>query len=373
MRADLVGAPHDRLDVLDLGRLEEDVADRDEQRALVDRLDDRLVVLADDDLETRLRLVEVANGREVAAFVDDPVPRGVDREEAREHDGLGDRHVLVHHGRARRGADDPPDLVAHRHRRRPPALPPGADTALAPLARVVGETLLRLPRHRGERVVDEVGGVLQDGELGAVVEEIAHDGQRRPAMRAMVLRRAGHPLEEAELPDPKPATGQALLRVLACGVCRTDLHVLDGELTRPKLPLVLGHEIVGEVVSSAGRFAPGDRVGVPWLGWTCGDVRALPRGPREPVRPGTVHGVRPRRRLRRALRRRRALLLPRPRRLRRSPGCAAPLRRADRLPVAPARGRRGEDRALRVRRGRAHRLPGRPAPGTRGVRPHAAR
>ena len=87
----------------------------------------------------------------------------------------------------------------------------------------------------------------------------------------MVLRRAGQPLEEAELPDPQPATGQALLRVLACGVCRTDLHVFDGELTRPKLPLVLGHEIVGEVVSSAGSFAPGDRVGVPWLGWTCGE------------------------------------------------------------------------------------------------------
>jgi len=58
--------------------------------------------------------------------------------------------------------------------------------------------------------------------------------------------------------------------VRACGVCRTDLHVLDGELPRPKLPLVLGHEIVGEVVSSRGRFEPGDRVGVPWLGWTCG-------------------------------------------------------------------------------------------------------
>jgi propanol-preferring alcohol dehydrogenase len=86
----------------------------------------------------------------------------------------------------------------------------------------------------------------------------------------MVLRAAGGPLEEAELPDPLPREGQALLRVRACGVCRTDLHVLDGELPHPKLPLVLGHEIVGEVVSSAGRFAPGDRAGVPWLGWTCG-------------------------------------------------------------------------------------------------------
>jgi len=89
-------------------------------------------------------------------------------------------------------------------------------------------------------------------------------------MRAMVLRAAGTPLEQAELPDPQPGTGQALVRVRACGVCRTDLHVLDGELPRPKLPLVLGHEIVGEVVSSRGRFEPGDRVGVPWLGWTCG-------------------------------------------------------------------------------------------------------
>ena len=87
----------------------------------------------------------------------------------------------------------------------------------------------------------------------------------------MVLRAAGRPLEEAELPDPEPGPGQALLRVLACGVCRTDLHVVDGELTRPKLPLVPGHEIVGEVLTSAGRFAPGDRVGVPWLGWTCGE------------------------------------------------------------------------------------------------------
>ncbi|HEX3291267.1 MAG TPA: zinc-dependent alcohol dehydrogenase family protein [Gaiella sp.] len=89
-------------------------------------------------------------------------------------------------------------------------------------------------------------------------------------MRAMVLRGAGGPLDEAELADPEPGPGQALLRVLACGVCRTDLHVHDGELAHPKLPLVLGHEIVGEVLASAGRFAAGDRVGVPWLGWTCG-------------------------------------------------------------------------------------------------------
>src|SRR6185503_6471809 len=89
-------------------------------------------------------------------------------------------------------------------------------------------------------------------------------------MRAMVLATPRAPLREVELPPPEPGPGQALLRVLACGVCRTDLHVLDGELTRPKLPLVPGHEIVAQVVASAGRFSPGDRVGVPWLGRTCG-------------------------------------------------------------------------------------------------------
>jgi alcohol dehydrogenase, propanol-preferring len=91
-------------------------------------------------------------------------------------------------------------------------------------------------------------------------------------MRAMVMRAAGEPLEPADLPDPQPGRGEVLLRVRACGVCRTDLHVVDGELTEPKLPLIPGHQIVGEVVRSD-RFAVGDRVGVPWLGWTCGQCR----------------------------------------------------------------------------------------------------
>ena len=92
-------------------------------------------------------------------------------------------------------------------------------------------------------------------------------------MRAMVLTAARTPLRETELPDPEPAEGQVLLDVHACAVCRTDLHVVDGELPRPKLPLVLGHQIVGRVVASGhggGRFAPGARAGVPWLGWTDG-------------------------------------------------------------------------------------------------------
>ena len=92
----------------------------------------------------------------------------------------------------------------------------------------------------------------------------------------MVLERQRQPLREAELPDPRPGSGQVLLAVRACGVCRTDLHIADGDLTEPKLPLVLGHQIVGTVVGGgegAERFAPGERVGVPWLGWTCGECR----------------------------------------------------------------------------------------------------
>jgi propanol-preferring alcohol dehydrogenase len=86
----------------------------------------------------------------------------------------------------------------------------------------------------------------------------------------MVLERAGEPLREAELPDPVPRGGELLLRVRACGVCRTDLHIADGELAEPKLPLVLGHQVVGEVVAGP---RTGERVGVPWLGWTCGACR----------------------------------------------------------------------------------------------------
>jgi propanol-preferring alcohol dehydrogenase len=92
-------------------------------------------------------------------------------------------------------------------------------------------------------------------------------------MQAMVLTAVRTPLRPTELPEPEPADGQVLLRVRACGVCRTDLHVVDGELAKPKLPLVLGHQIAGEVVEGGSRFAPGDRVGVPWLGWTCGACR----------------------------------------------------------------------------------------------------
>jgi len=100
-------------------------------------------------------------------------------------------------------------------------------------------------------------------------------------MRAAVLERPGAPLRLRRVPVPEPGPGQALLRVRACGVCRTDLHVADGELSGAKLPLVLGHEIVGEVVRLGGGvegIAEGDRVGVPWLGSTCGACPYCRRG-----------------------------------------------------------------------------------------------
>ena len=92
-------------------------------------------------------------------------------------------------------------------------------------------------------------------------------------MKAMQVIVPGKPLVQADIPVPAPQAGQVLVRVRACGVCRTDLHVADGELPDPKLPIVPGHEIVGEVVAvgdGVERFAPGQRVGIPWLGYTCG-------------------------------------------------------------------------------------------------------
>jgi propanol-preferring alcohol dehydrogenase len=94
-------------------------------------------------------------------------------------------------------------------------------------------------------------------------------------MRAMVLEAPGRPLALVDRPDPAPGPGQLLLDVAACGVCRTDLHLLDGEVEVPRLPIVLGHQIVGRVVKAGPGAAmhPGTRVGVPWLGWTCGSCR----------------------------------------------------------------------------------------------------
>jgi len=92
-------------------------------------------------------------------------------------------------------------------------------------------------------------------------------------MRAMVLHQQRAPLRLEERPTPEPGPGEVLLRVRSCAVCRTDLHILDGELPHPKLPLVLGHQIVGIVERGGSRWKPGTRVGVPWLAWTCGECR----------------------------------------------------------------------------------------------------
>jgi propanol-preferring alcohol dehydrogenase len=92
-------------------------------------------------------------------------------------------------------------------------------------------------------------------------------------MHGMILRAPGSALEWTRLDVPRPQPNQVLIKVSACGVCRTDLHVLDGELSHPSLPLIPGHEIVGTVVTAGAEveaLQPGDRVGVPWLGYTCG-------------------------------------------------------------------------------------------------------
>lgn len=100
-------------------------------------------------------------------------------------------------------------------------------------------------------------------------------------MRAMILDAPGGPLRAAEVPKPEAGPGQVLVRVRACAVCRTDLHVVDGELPEPKLPLVPGHQIVGLVEDAgraSGRFAIGERVGIPWLGHTDGTCRYCTSG-----------------------------------------------------------------------------------------------
>ena len=100
-------------------------------------------------------------------------------------------------------------------------------------------------------------------------------------MRSMVLQAVGQPLVERSSEAPSPGPHEVLIAIAACGVCRTDLHVVDGELPDPKIPLVPGHEIVGTVVavgSKVERFHRDDRVGVPWLGWTCGECRYCAAG-----------------------------------------------------------------------------------------------
>src|SRR6266550_4367334 len=183
-RAGFVRPLNDRLDVLDLAGLEEDVADWDEQCPLVDRLEHGGLV--GDDLDVRaspsLRLVEVANRRKLALAVDDAVARRLELE-AREHDRLRDGDVLVHRHRPRRGADDAAQEVPDRGRGLPPAFRPGPNAALPPLARVAKQPLLRADGHRAQRMVDQIGRVLEDRKAVAVALERLHRSRAPRATR----------------------------------------------------------------------------------------------------------------------------------------------------------------------------------------------
>ena len=179
MRTDLVRTADDRGDVLDLPRLEEDVCDRNEQRSFVDGLDDGSIVVDDHDVELGLRLVQVADARKVAFFVDDAVAARIDRTEAGHDDRLGDCDVLVHDGRPGRRPDDAADLVADGHRHLPPAFAPGADAAFLPHPRELEHALLGGGGHGAEGVVDEVRRVGEDREPVAVLGQL-HAAQPSP-------------------------------------------------------------------------------------------------------------------------------------------------------------------------------------------------
>src|SRR5262245_3658297 len=121
----------------------------------------------------------------------------------------------------------------------------------------------------------------QPGREGGILPHVAGRRYGRKCMRAMVLAAPGEALRAIDLAIPDPGPTEVVLRVRACGVCRTDLHIHDGELPDPKLPLILGHEIVGTVERTGAkvdRVRAGDRVGVPWLGWACGHCRFCRRG-----------------------------------------------------------------------------------------------
>ena len=150
----------------------------------------------------------------------------------------------------------------------------------------------------------------------AGLDQVAHGPSVRFARCARwSWTRRARPLRPADLEAPRPGPGELLLEVAACGVCRTDLHVVDGELPEPKLPLVPGHQIVARVAGGGGeRFARRRPRGRALARLDLRRVPLLPLGPREPLRPRALHRLPARRRLRRAGRGRRALLLPDPRR-----------------------------------------------------------
>ena len=188
----------------------------------------------------------------------------------------------------------------------------------------------------------------------------------------MLLDAPGTKLREAEIRRPELRPGEVRIRVGACGVCRTDLHIRDGELADAKLPLVLGHQIVGTVIEG-GELAAGLAGRRPVAGLDVRHLPLLPLRARESVRPGALHGLHPRRRLRRGDGRRRALLPAASRRPLRRAARAASLRGADRLPRSAGSRRRRDPRPLRLRRRRPHRRAAGGPRRTPRARLHAAR
>src|SRR5579871_5100625 len=157
---------------------------------------------------------------------------------------------------------------------------------MTPMPRGTGESHLSLRKLRpmrgrrtrspcSARIVQTNGAISCGRRARGAMQNLPNN------MRAQLLEQPGAELQSREILRPRPGIGQLLLAVCACGVCRTDLHVVDGELSSPKLPLVPGHEIVGRVEALGEKtsgFALGDRVGVPWLGWTCGECEFCRRG-----------------------------------------------------------------------------------------------
>ena len=174
-------------------------------------------------------------------------------------------------------------------------------------------------------------------------------------------------------PSREPAAGEVLVEVAACGICRTDLHVVDGELREPKLPLVPGHQIVGRVAAGGERFEAGQRVGVPWLGWTCGECRFCRSGRENLCDRARFTGYQRDGGFAAAAVADERFCFPIPEDYPGPPGRAAALRGADRPPGAAHGGRRRAARPLRLRGLGPHRLPGRAARGAARVRLHARR
>ncbi len=193
----------------------------------------------------------------------------------------------------------------------------------------------------------------------------------------MVLHAQREPLRLSDVPEPEPGPGQVLLRIHVCGVCRTDLHIVDGDLTEPKLPLVPGHQIVATVEATgegAERFDVGQRVGVPWLGWTDGTCRYCRTGRENLCVNARFTGYDIDGGYAEAAVADERFCFPIPEGLSRSAGRAAAVRWADRVSVAPPlRRARRAGRALRLRGLRPHHLPGGGSPGARGLRAHASR